>query len=439
MKSQDPNRRRFIIESAAAGMALALGGKAAQLSAAEKKSPVRVGFVGVGARGTVLLRLALMMDGVEIPAICDIDEEHLARAQHLVERRGRPTPEGYSKGPEDFRRLVERADLDAVVTATPWELHVPVMVAALEAGKYGGTEVPAGVNIDELWQLVETCERTGIPCMMLENYCYFRNVMMILNMVGQGLFGDLLHCEVGYQKDERMTGVGPDGELSGFDKIRAERNGNLYPTHPTGPAAWLLNVNRGDRFSYLVSMSTRSQNINDYMKKKFGENHPAARIRFANGDVNTTLIRTENGSTVTLYYDAQSPRPWDLILRVQGSKGIFIGNMDKIYLEDRSPQPLTWEATDKYYQEFEHPFWRKLGNMDIPYGRGVCDYLALNQFLQAAAYRSEPPLDVYDAVTWSVITPLTEKSVAARSAPVDFPDFTRGKWKNKREKIFYEV
>jgi predicted dehydrogenase len=437
MSLQKKNRRSFIKESAA-GLIAVLGSPGLASAINEKNSGiVRLGFVGVGSRGTILLKLALMMDNVEVPAICDIDENRLSRAQRLVERRGFPRPEGYSRGPEDYRRLVERNDLDAVVVATPKEWHTPMMVATMEAGKYGGTEVPAAVNVDECWQLVETSERTGSPCMMLENYCYFREVLLVQNMVSRGLFGELLHFEVGYQKDERNVRVGPQGELRGWSKLRAEHNGNLYPTHAAGPAAWLGKVNRGDRLDYLVSASTKSVSLNRFLAAKLGADHPGAKIKFANGDVNTSIIRTANGLTITLYYDTQCPRPWDWIFRAQGTGGIFMRNMDKIYIDGMSPEARNWEETDRYYREYEHPLWRKHGDKPINLARGVCEYLVLDQFIQSVRNRSEPPMDVYDAAALSVITPLSEQSVASRSSSVDFPDFTRGKWEKNRNLIFY--
>ena len=440
MSKNGISRREFFESSAAAGLALAATGATSKLAAQEKDKPVRVGFIGVGSRGTVLLRLALLVEGVEIPAICDIDESHLSRAQRLVERRGQPTPEGYSRGPEDYRRMVERDDLDCVICATPWAWHTPMMVATLEAGKYGGVEVPAAGSVEECWQLVEASERTGVPCMMLENYCYFRNVMLALNLLDLGLFGDPVHSQVGYQKDERMLGIGPDGEMDFYSKVRSQANGNLYPTHALGPAAWLMNVNRGDRFSYMVSMSSRSKQLGDYAVEKFGKDHPAAKIHFTQGDVNTTLIRTEQGRTVTLYYDTQSPRPWDPILRFQTSKGIFMGSFEKIYVEGLSEKPLTWEDSAGYYEKYEHPLWKKFGAMEVSgLGRGVSDFLAVHQFIEAVRRKSLTPLDVYDAVSWSVITPLSKQSVANKSAAVDFPDFTRGKWKEERKRIYYDV
>jgi len=441
MSDKQLTRRKFIQKSAAAGLALSIPGVAENPAGiSEPGAPVRLGFVGVGRRGTGLLRNVLDMEGVSVPAVCDIDTDHLERARRLVEKSGQKKPEGYSRGPEDYRRMVRREDLDAVITATPVKLHTPVMVAAMEAGKYGATEVPAANTVEECWQLVETSERTGMPCMMLENVCYWRNVLMILNMVQQGLFGEVIHCETGYQHDTRYVTFGPKGELLWRAKQRMlGRNGNLYPTHAIGPAAWWLNINRGDRFSYLVSMSSKPAGLNNYIIKKFGPDHPNAGRKFDQGAVNTTLIRTERGRTVTLYYDTCLPRPYDLIFRVQGTEGIYMGTLEKIYLEDRSPEAHTWEDTGAYYREFEHPIWKALGETARNYGHSGGDYMELHQFLQAVRAGGQPPIDVYDAAAWSVISPLSELSVAERSRPVEFPDFTRGKWKDEKPLKFLGI
>lgn len=415
--------RRYFLKLAAAG--------AASLAAAE--NTIRIGMVGVGGRGTGLLRNLLDLPGVEIPAICDINEDNLRRAQDIVEKAGRPQPTGYSGGPEDYRRLVERKDLDAVVTATPWEWHTPVCLAAMNAGKYAATEVPAAITVEECWDLVNTSEKTGKPCMMLENVCYFRNVLMVLNLIQQGMLGEIIHSEAGYQHDVRGGKIrATDGEIRWRGMHAVKRNANLYPTHPIGPVAWWSNINRGDRFTYLVSMSSKSRGINNYVRKKFGPDHPNAKRTYALGDVNTTLIRTENGVTVTLYHDTQLPRPYDLILRVQGTEGIYSGTLDKIYIEDRSSKPHTWEDIEPYYEKFEHPIWKDLGPTARNYGHGGGDYITLHQFVKAVRNRTQTPIDVYDTAVWSVITPLSETSVAKKSAPVDVPDFTRGIWKTVR-------
>ncbi|MEA2063888.1 MAG: Gfo/Idh/MocA family oxidoreductase [Gemmatimonadota bacterium] len=436
MPSDKINRRAFLQGATAASLALGLSGGTAGLHGrSSEEKPVRLGFVGVGNRGTTLLRETLSLENVEVPALCDINEKHLGRAQRVVERSGRKKPEGYSRGPEDFHRMMERDDLDAIVTATPWNLHTPVMLAAMEAGKYAATEVPAAVTLDECWQLVETSERTGMPCMMLENYCYFRNVMAVLNMVQQGLFGELVHCETGYQDDIRFYKFGPDGKLTYYGKHSAERDGNLYPTHAIGPVAWWTGINRGDRFTYLVSMSSKSVGLNHYISNKIGPEHPNAKRKYACGDVNTTLIRTEKGLTVTLYYNTNLTRPFDMIYRIQGTGGIYQGTLNKICLEGESHQQHTWEEFESYYEKYDHPLWKK-------YGQGATrrgTHPEMHQFVHSVRHKVEPPIDVYDSATWSAISQLTEQSVAGRSKAVDFPDFTRGKWKQERPLRFYGI
>lgn len=441
MSASKIDRRNFFRTSSAAALALAAAGMPGIGRGQETEKPLKVGFIGVGSRGTVLLRLAMQLDWVQIPAICDISERNLGRAQRLVERRDQPLPEGYGNGPEDYRRMLEeRDDLDAVIIATPWEWHVPMCLAGMEAGVYTGVEVPVSQDIEGCWQLVEICEKTGTPMMMLENYAYFRNAMMIMNLLDLGLFGDLIHCAVGYQKDERGVRIGPNGELSFYGEIKTRLDGNLYPTHAIGPAGWAMGINRGDRFDYLVSVSSRSIQIEKFIKDRFGPDHPAAKIDFVSGDINTSIIRTAEGRTVTIYYDTQSPRPWDPIMRFQSDKGLFMGSMDKIYVEGISETRRAYEDAGPYYEKYDHPLWKKWGELDVAHlGRGVCDFLAVEQFLQAARRKAPVPLNVYDAVAWSAISPLSVESVANGSAPAKFPEFSKGKWKEKQDRIYYGV
>jgi len=424
------NRREFL------GAALA----AAQNPLVTPK-PVRVGFIGVGSRGTSLLRVSLTFPGVEVPAICDINEANLAHSLDLVEKAGHKRPGGYSKGPEDFRRLVARDDLDAVINAGPWEWHTPMSVATMKAGKYTATEVPAATTLEQCWALVNTSEATGMPCMILENVCYFRNVLLVLNMIRHGLFGELTHCEGGYQHDVRAAFIGGEirshpGEITWRGMHAVNNNGNIYPTHPIGPIGWWLDINRGDRFEYLTSMSSVSLGMNHYVAKRYGADHPNAKRTYALGDVNTSLIRTVRGRTVTLYHDTTSPRPYDLILRVQGTEGIYSGTLDKFYFDASSagkgPDRQAWEDPAPYYEKYEHPLWRSLGSAATGHGHGGADYIELHEFFKAVRNRTQTPIDVYDAAAWSAIFPLSAQSVAVRSAPVDFPDFTRDRWKTRR-------
>lgn len=373
---------------------------------------VRIGLIGVGGRGTALLRVLLSLDGVEIKALCDASPERVAQAQELVIAANQPKPTGYSRGENDFERLCEQENLDLVINAIrPWKWHVPICVAAMKAGKHTATEVPAAETIEDCWQLVETAEQTQKQCVMLENCCYFREAMLVHNMVQQGLFGDLRHCEAGYQHyANRARAI-----ASRKDNIHTA---NSYPTHPIGPVAQWLNINRGNRFDYLVSMSADGTHDN------------------RSADINTSLIRTVQGQTITLYYDTKLPRPYDLIYRVQGTKGICMATTDKIYIEGRSPKPNTWESMQTYYEAFEHPLWKTYKEKALKFTtHGGADWMVMHRLIRALQTGTPPDIDVYDAATWSCIIALSEKSVATRSSPIDFPDFTRGRWKTAQNKV----
>jgi predicted dehydrogenase len=421
-------RRQFLKAGASAAAALALDG--GQSGAQEPLRTVRIGVVGVGARGTGDLATLLQIPDVEVPAVCDIVEASAKQAQEMVEKATGRRPQAYTKDERDFENLCARDDLDAVVTATPWRWHTPVMLAAMRAGKYGGTEMPACLTVQECRELVKTSEETGRPCMMLENVCYFENVLAILRMVREGVFGDMLHCEAGYQHDCRFLTFTDDGRLTWRGEHLAARNGNWYPTHPLGPIAWWMNINRGDRFVSLSSISTKARGIRAYTAAKFGPAHPLARRDYAQGDINTTLLRTAGGGTVTLYFDIVSPRPYDLIFRAQGTKGIYLGTLDRLYLEGLSPSGEQWEPFAPYQERYAHPLWKALEvEAKRNGGHGGCDYITLYEFVKAVRSRTQTPQDVYDAATWSAVVPLSMESVARNGAPVAFPDFTGGRWK----------
>ncbi|MBC8868583.1 MAG: Gfo/Idh/MocA family oxidoreductase [Planctomycetes bacterium] len=406
------DRRSFVKSGAAAGTAWARGRECLAANASDVKARpmdrVRVGLVGIGSRGTWLLRLLLDLEGVEVRAVCDVIPERVAKAQDVVTAAKQPKPTGYSRGETDFKRLCETEELDLVINATrPWKWHVPISVAAMTTGKHAATEVPAAETVEECWQLVETAEKMQKYCVMLENCCYFREAMLVHNMVQKGLFGELRHCEAGYQHyGGRARRAAPKRTTVG--KVRTA---NSYPTHPIGPVAQWMDINRGNRFDYLVSMSADGTEGN------------------RSADINTSLIRTARGQTITLYYDTRLPRPYDLIYRVQGTRGICMATTDKIYIEGRSPKPDAWEPMEAYYKEFEHPLWKALGEKARKRGgHGGGDWLEVHRLINALRTGTPPDMDVYDAATWSCIIELSEKSVADRSSPMDFPDFTHGRW-----------
>jgi predicted dehydrogenase len=432
-------RRTFIKGISAAGLGLAVSRLTMGLaSAAESQTPapasskrVKVGIVGVGGRGNDLLNILLSLSNNEVRAVCDIVPERAASAADKITKAGFPEPKLYMKGERDFERMCETEELDIVITATPVDWHVPVCVAAMKNGKHAATEVHATYLLDECWELVETAEKYKRQCAILENYCYFYNVLMVLKMVRSGLLGDLVHCESGYQHDVRYARFGSDGALLWRAKDMLTHNGNLYPTHAVGPVAQWMNINRGDRFDYLVSMSSKSSGMKVYAEQHFGKDHESTKHNYMQGDVNCTLIRTVNGLTITLYYDAQLPRPFDMIYRAQGTKGIYLGTLDKLYIEGKSRNDQ-WEPSSKYADQYEHPLWKELGKKATSYGHGGADYMMIYRLIDAIQKGGTVDMDVYDAASWSAISPLSEKSVANKSQAVDFPDFTRGKWKTNQ-------
>lgn len=400
---------------------------------------IRIGFVGVGGRGTSLLRQLLQMKGVEFPALCDINSNNLARAQELIETAGHPRPEGYSRGETDFIRMCDRNDLDLVMTATPWEWHTRVCLAAMNAGKPAASEVPIAVTEEECWQLVETSERTGKFCTMLENVSYWKNVMTISKMIHKGMFGEILHAQAGYQHDVRPGRFNPNtlnyfnetGQAHWRIRHHEKKQGNLYPTHPLGPVAQWMDINRGDRFSYLVSMETPSLGLNIYAAREFGKDHPLAKKSYLHGDINTTLIKTERGRTITLYHDVATYRPYDLILRVQGTEGIY--ETDKgIYIEGLTgnTKEAQWSDFNEMMssEEYKSKLWADQERNAAGAGHGGGDYLELYRLIYTVRNGLEPDIDVYDAASWCVVTELTGHSVRMGSQPVQIPDFTKGKW-----------
>ncbi len=443
------DRRRFLQAGAAAGLGTALSGaglaEAPQAGAKPPTTlktgplleftvppidPVRIGYVGVGGMGSAHVRNLLKIEGVQIRALCDIVPEKVARAQQWVVDAGQEKPEGYSNGPEDFRRLCARNDIDLVYNATPWEWHVPIAVAAMEAGKHAATEVPAATTTEECWQLVETSERTKRHCVMMENCCYDRPEMQCLNMVKRGLLGEILHAEAGYLHDLRGVKFSNEGEGLWRLAHSIRRNANLYPTHGLGPVAQCMDINRGDRFDYLVSMSSPSRGLNLYAATTFGPTDARATRKYALGDVNVTLIYTALGKVITLYHDTNLPRPYSRIHKVQGTKGLFEKYPDRVYVEGRSTSDA-WDTLDKY-PEFDHSLWTTHADKARGAGHGGMDYIEDYRLIDALRNGRSLDFDVYDAATWSVVTSLTEASVAGRGRPVPFPDFTRGGWQTRR-------
>ena len=439
---KNTSRRDFLKIGAAAGLGaavagLGLEGRDAPAAPGEARSQfkapavptVKVGFVGVGGMGSAHVQNYLNIEGVEVKAICDIRPAHVERAQKWVVEAGQPKPAGYSNGPRDFERMCETEELDLVMTATPWEWHVPVCLSAMKNGKHAATEVPAAMTLEDCWALVEAAEKYKKHCQMMENCCYDRIELMTLNLVRKGLLGEVVHAEAGYLHDLRGVKFSNEGEGLWRRAWAQKLNGNLYPTHGLGPVAQCLNVNRGDAFDYLVSMSSPSRGLQEYAVATFGAGSAQAKERFVLGDVNTSLIKTKLGKTIILIHDTNLPRPYTRINLVQGTHGLAHKWPDRIYIEGKAGKPHQWDDFEKFSAEFEHPLWKAIASKGEGRGHGGMDYIEDYRLIQSLRKGEPLDQDVYDAAAWSAIVGASVKSVAAKGKPVEIPDFTRGKWK----------
>lgn len=441
-------RRDFLAAAGAAGIAAT--GLAAQstprrkpgaksvANLAVKLDRVRAAFIGVGARGSGHLSQMCLIDGVDIIAVCDNHLPTLERAiNNVVNRHKRPAPAAYGRGEDDYKRMLERKDIDIVIIATPWDLHAPMALAAMEAGKHAFVEVPVAVTLEDMWKLVDTSERTQKICMMMENVCYGREELLVLNMARHGVFGDLLHGEASYIHDLRgqMFEV-EHGTGSWRTYEYAQHNGNLYPTHGLGPVAQYMDVNRGDAFDYMVSMSSPAMVRNNYAKEKFPPDHKWNKMNFVCGDINTSIIKTKLGRTIMLQWDEQLPRPYSRHNFLQGTLGAWSGFPDRMSHETHEGGPDGWKSgkdLEKWYEKYEHPLFKRMGEESKKNGgHGGMDFMMLWRIVYCLRNGIPVDQDVYDAVAWSAPFPLSEMSVANRGKTMDFPDFTRGEWKTRK-------
>jgi hypothetical protein len=381
--SSDPTRRDFLKTGAGVVAGAALAGREAPASAQPStrgffSGPaipvVRIGFVGVGLQGSGHVRNLLRIPNCQVTAVCDIRSERTDWATKTIAAAGQPAPAVYNRGPRDFERLCETEDLDLVYTATPWEWHVPVMLAAMKNGKHAVTEVPAAMTIDDCWAMVDAAEKHRRHCVMMENCNYDRMEMMVFNIVRKGLFGELLHAEGGYLHDLRQIKFERRDEGLWRRAWSMKLDGNPYPTHGLGPVANCLDINRGDRFEYLVSMSSPSRGLQEWQAAHFGPEDPERREKYVLGDVNTSLIRTARGRTIMVQHCTNLPRPYSRIHLVQGTRGLFQGYPNRVYIEGRG-RSHQWVQASEMLAEFEHPLWKEIAEQAQGAGHGGMDYI----------------------------------------------------------------
>lgn len=394
---------------------------------------VRIAIVGTGLRGTSVLREWLAVDGVQITALADIVPDKAARAARMVTEAGRPRPALYTNGETAFEQLVTRDDIDLVYTATPWGWHVPVCLAAMNAGKHAATEVPAADSVEDCWALVQTSERTRRHCLMMENVCYDFNEMLVDRMVKEGVFGDLLHAEAAYIHDLRGILFEDRDEGLWRRTPHTNRDGNFYPTHGLGPVAWYLDIHGGDRFDYLVSMSTPEAGLTAWREAHVPRDSPKWDESYRAGDINTSLVKTVRGRTIVLQHNVTLPTPYDRLNSIRGTRGVFKDYPPRYYLDDQDGGHRFQPIDDTVKARYTHPLWQRVGDIArAKGGHGGMDYIMAYRLVETMREGLPPDFDVYDAAAWSVPWPLSESSLALSSAPVRFPDFTRGAWDGPR-------
>ena len=442
-------RRNFLsLGPALTGGALAAG--AIPGAAAAGRQRLRLGMIGTGMRGQVLLRELVRRDDVEVAALCDIEPIMLGRAVEMVTKAGRARPAtfGADGDQQAYRRMLDAGKLDGVIIATPWEWHARMAIDAMEAKVPVGCEVVAGVSLQDHWDVLAAQIRTSTPYMLLENVCYRRDVLAVLRMVRSGLFGELVHLQGGYQHDLRAVkfnsgdpakpyGGGVEFGAKGWSEARwrtehsVRRNGELYPSHGIGPCAMYTNINRGNRFTRINAFASKAAGLHDYVVRQGGKDHPNAKTRFSLGDIVTTTLACDNGETIILQHDTSLPRPYSLGFRVQGTRGLWMDLNRSVHIEGIS-KPHEWDEAKTWFEKYDHPLWRKHGQQAAGAGHGGMDFFVIHAFVEALKANAPMPIDIYDAITWSAITPLSEQSIALGFQTLDFPDFTNGAWRTRK-------
>ena len=394
------------------------------------KRELHVGVVGLGGRGYSLVKdIMCGREGVHIEAVCDVYPDRVERTIEAVKEANGNMPLGFT----DYRELLKLENIDTVVVTAAWEAHIPVAIAAMRSGKAVASEVGGAYSLDSCWELVRAHEETGMPCMLLENCCYGREELMVLNMVKQGIFGEIVHCEGGYQHDLRSEIS--FGRENRHYRLRnyMHRNCENYPTHELGPIAKVLNINRGNRMVSLTSTASCSRGLNEYLKREKGDEYDITGYPFAQGDVITTIIRCAHGETIRLTLDTCLPRPYSRNFTVRGTRGMYREDNQSLFIDgvnnkDEGNWKSQWGNIEEYRERYEHPIWRRFLNDGVRGGHGGIDTLVFDAFFTALREGRPMPIDVYDMAAWMSISVLSEESIALGGAPVAIPDFTNGQW-----------
>ena len=393
------------------------------------KQTINLALIGLGQRGAGLLGVSILAQPeIRVVAVCDVYEDRQKAAAQKVVDAGQPEPAMYA----DYRDVLERDDVEAVLISAAWEAHVDLACAAMKAGKITALEVGGGYSVDDCWRLVRVYEETLTLFMFMENCCYGRNELMVTNMVRQGLFGEVVHCRGGYCHDLRE-------EISNGREMRHYRFQNYllrncenYPTHELGPICNVLDVNRGNRMVSLCSMASKSAGLHRYLLDQKGADYDASNWHFQQGDVVTTMIKCARGETICMTLDTTLPRAYSRCFEVHGSKGLYMEDSNSVFLDgnfDHEKHVRDYQNNaEEYREEYDHPIWKKFLSDGVKGGHGGMDWLIMRAFVDAVLAGDPMPIDVYDAAAWMSITALSEQSIAMGGMPVAIPDFTNGKW-----------
>lgn len=398
---------------------------------------VRVGIIGLGNRGSEHARLiqAIGLGKCRLVAVSDIQEKLAAEVIGKLNFPEKERPEIYSGKKESWKEMCRRDDLDLVIIATPWKDHIPMAEYAMRQGKHVALEVPAALTIEECWKMVDIAEETQRNCIMLENVCYGEQELWLLNMAEKGVFGTLTYAECAYIHDLRELMFSKTYYYNQWRLYHhIDRDGNLYPTHGLGPVAQYMGIDRGDRFDFLVSMSSLQAGLDEHSGTVEKDNVFYQKKGFAHGDMNNTLIKTANGRTILVQHDVVTGRPYSRINMLAGTKAFHKGYPSQMSMTGKGHGFLSEKDYEEKRRAFAHPVWEKLqAEAKKNGGHGGMDFVMLWRLVDCFNRGVPLDMDVYDAASWSVVTPVSELSVQLGSVPVRFPDFTRGVWKEKRE------
>jgi hypothetical protein len=396
---------------------------------------VKIGIIGLGNRGSGHARqIYALSPKAKITAICDIRESKANATKDWLAEKG-VNPVVYTGSEDAWKEMVKRDDIDLVIVVTPWQNHTPMCVYAMQHGKHTAVEVPTSISIDECWDLVNTAEETQRNCMMLENVCYGDEELWVLNMVEKGIFGTITHGEAAYIHNLRNLLFSKTGY---YDQWRIRQHlstdGNLYPTHGLGPVAQYMDIQRGDKFDYMVSMSSLEASMTEHSLTVESDNEFYNRSDFAHGDMNSSLIKTAKGRTILVQHDVVTNRPYSRINALGGSKAYHEGYPSRLSVIDKGHGWLKDEDYKEMRKEYKHPIWNKLKDEIAKNGgHGGMDFVQLYRLIDCLNKGWALDMDVYDGVAWSVVLPVSTLSIELGSVPVRFPDFTRGMWKGKRK------